>query len=241
MIMHISKWSLEALACSGLKQDLCSHPETEVRSQQWEHQILVTGPHKGLGLSALQKRIPTKMESSENSKVFITRKKSTVHVDRHMGGQTHRWAQRENCCHSLVVAWITFMRHFFHIFLTNNSNLLGSESIFGISQDPPMCVYISPSQDGFYQRGLWVVSSIDIIPLLNPKEPFCTCVVRKIFWLRMRNMWSLIFCLGRAQASLSVVLLFLSWCTGPQGKNVPLFYPGSPSTSSLKSAYIVTI
>ena len=187
-----------------------------VRSQQWEHQILVTGPHKGLGLSALQKRIPTKMESSENSKVFITRKKSTVHVDRHMGGQTHRWAQRQNCCHSLVVAWITFMRHFFHIFLTNNSDLLGSESIFGISQDPPMCVYISPSQDGFYQRGLWVASSIDITPLLNPKEPFCTCAVRKIFWLRMRNMWSLIFCLGRAQAPLScpAILILVYWPTG---------------------------
>ena len=84
---------------------------------------------------------------------------------------------------SLVVAWITFMGYFFHIFLTNNSDLLGSESIFGISQDPPMCVYISPSQDGFHQRGLWVVSSIDITPLFNPKEPFCSCVVRKIFRL----------------------------------------------------------
>lgn len=86
-----------------------------------------------------------------------------------------------------------------------------------------MCVYISPSQDGFYWRRLWV--SIDIAPLLNPREPFRTCVVRKIFWLRMRNIWSLIFCLGRAQAPLSVVLLFLSWYIGPQGKKCPIVLP----------------
>ena len=95
VIIHTSKWSLVALACSGSKQGLGSHPGTEVRSQQWEHQILVTGPHKGLGLSALQKKIPTKMESSEKSKVFITRKKSPVHVAIHTGGQTHKWVQRE--------------------------------------------------------------------------------------------------------------------------------------------------
>ena len=40
---------------------------------------------KSPGPSALQKRIPTKMESSETSKVFIRREKSTVHVDRHRG------------------------------------------------------------------------------------------------------------------------------------------------------------
>ena len=39
----------------------------------------------GLGPSALQKRISTKMESSEASKVFIKKKKSIVCVDRHMG------------------------------------------------------------------------------------------------------------------------------------------------------------
>ena len=35
---------------------------------------------------ALQKRISTKLESSETSKVFIRREKGPVHVDRHMGG-----------------------------------------------------------------------------------------------------------------------------------------------------------
>ena len=36
---------------------------------------------------------------------------------------------------------------------------------------------------------------------------------------RMRNMWSLIFFLGRAQPPLSVVLLFLSRSIGAQGTN----------------------
>jgi len=40
---------------------------------------------QGPGPSPLQKRIPTKVESSETSKVFIKRKKSTECVDRHPG------------------------------------------------------------------------------------------------------------------------------------------------------------
>ena len=40
---------------------------------------------KGPGPLVLQKRIPTKMESSEASKVFIRRKESKVHVERHTG------------------------------------------------------------------------------------------------------------------------------------------------------------
>ena len=40
---------------------------------------------KSPGPSALQKIISTNMESSETSKVFLRREKSTVHVDRHMG------------------------------------------------------------------------------------------------------------------------------------------------------------
>lgn len=45
------------------------------------------------------------------------------------------------------------------------------------------------------------------------KEPFCTCVVEEgLLPLRMRNMWSQTFYLGRIQLSLSIVLLF--WSTG---------------------------
>ena len=75
-------------ACSGLEQGLGSQPENGPRSQRWKRQILATRPvdsDQGPGPSPLQKRIPTKVESSETSKVFIKRKTSTVRVDRHLG------------------------------------------------------------------------------------------------------------------------------------------------------------
>jgi len=48
-----------------------------------------------------------------------------------------------------LYSWFSWAVHF---------DLPGSESIFSISQDPPLCVHASLNQDGFYQRGLWVVS-----------------------------------------------------------------------------------
>ena len=64
------------MACNCLKQSLDPRLETEDRLQPSEHQILITRPvvsDKGLGLSAMQKIIATKTESSETSKVFIRR------------------------------------------------------------------------------------------------------------------------------------------------------------------------
>ena len=68
---------------------------------QWgKHQILATRPvvsDRSPGPSAIQKRIPTKTDSSEISEVFVKRKKSTVHVDRHTGelrervSELHPW------------------------------------------------------------------------------------------------------------------------------------------------------
>ena len=52
--------------------------------------------------------------------------------------------------------------------MANYIYLPGSRSISGISQDPPMWAHSSRSQDGFYLRGLWIVS---ITPLLTSKEP----------------------------------------------------------------------
>ena len=40
--------------------------------------------------------------------------------------------------------------------LANHFDLSGSQSIFGISQDPPMWAHASLNQDGFYCKGLWV-------------------------------------------------------------------------------------
>ena len=55
---------------------------------QLKHQILAARPvvsDKGPDPLALQKRIPTKMESSKTSKVLMKGETYTVYVDRHMG------------------------------------------------------------------------------------------------------------------------------------------------------------
>ena len=44
--------------------------------------------------------------------------------------------------------------------LANHFDLSGSESRFGISEDPRMYAYTSPRHDGFYQRAIWLVSFI---------------------------------------------------------------------------------
>ena len=87
--------------------------------------------------------------------------------------------------------------------LASHFDFPGSESLFGLSQDPPMVVYASLSQGGFQQRGLWVaLASL----LISPPRSF---LVRKVsLILRMRNMKSLVFYLGRSQPPLSVVLPF---------------------------------
>ena len=74
------------LGCSGLGQVLVPSQRLD-----WERkgQMLATRPvvsDKGAGSLALQKIISTKTESSEASKVFTRRRKSTIHVERH----THR-------------------------------------------------------------------------------------------------------------------------------------------------------
>ena len=80
------------------------------------------------------------MESSETNRVFIRRKKSTVFVDR--------------CTRGLRVAPRGSSHHFFFLFVLFASFLLGisstfslasrlalpgSESVFGLSQGPPVC------------------------------------------------------------------------------------------------------
>ena len=82
--------------------------------------------------------------------------------------------------------------------LANHLAFPDSESIFGLSGDPPMFVLTSLSQDGFQWRGL----NVDwchllwggILPFLTSKELFCTCVAKKFsLTSRVRNIWSLYF------------------------------------------------
>ena len=143
-----------ASACKGLKRDFGSQPEIGVGSRQWKHQILITRPvvsDKGPGPSAMQKRISTKMESSEASTVFIKRKRV-----QYVWIGTWADSEGESLSCALVAVWSTFMRCFFQVSLVNHFGLPCSQSIFGISQDPPKCAQASLSQNGFYRKGIWV-------------------------------------------------------------------------------------
>ena len=131
-------------------------------------------------------------------------------MDRHKGGLRER----------VVPSW--YFESFIWVIssgfpLANHLALPGSESVFGLSQDPLMYACASLSQDGFQQRGLWVVDityyGVTPLPFLSSKEPFYACVVGKLsLTSRMRNTWSLIWA-GLSSSSSS------SWSFCPQGTN----------------------
>ena len=88
--------------------------------------------------------------------------------------------------------------------LATHFDLSGSESVFGISQNPLLCACSSLCQGERWWRGLWEVDitycEVMSPPFSTSKEPFCACVVREVsLTLRSRNMWSFISYLGRAQ------------------------------------------
>ena len=87
----------------------------------------------------MQRRIPTKAESSETSEVFIRKKRiQYVWIDTQ--------ADSESCPSGSLNA---FMGHFFQVSFDQSSCLPGSESIFGMSQGSLICACTSFNQDGF--------------------------------------------------------------------------------------------
>ena len=140
-----SPWSRVASACNSLKHGLGSWPEAEAGSRQCKHQILAIRPViSNKDPSALQKRIPTKMESSEICKVFTWRKRvQHVSIDTRTDSEspwvTLSW-QFE------LALWDIFSR----FSLANHFDFPGSLFIFGIFQDCPMGAHTSLSQTGFH-------------------------------------------------------------------------------------------
>ena len=75
--------------------------------------------------------------------------------------------------------------------LTNHFDLPCSKSVFGISQDLPMCAHTSLSQDGFYLRGIWIDNITWHHSPSDLQGAFlCMCSRGDLLTLRMRNMWS---------------------------------------------------
>ena len=73
--------------------------------------------------------------------------------------------------------------------LANHFDLPGSQSIYGISQNPPMCAHPFLSQDGFYQRGLWVEHPLTSLPFPRSLSTR-VCDWGHLLTSGIRNMWS---------------------------------------------------
>ena len=98
--------------------------------------------------------------------------------------------------------------------LAKHFDLPGSQSIYGISQNPPMCAHAFLSQDGFYQRGLWVEHLLTSLTF-DPQGAFlCMCGREGLLVSRIKNIRS-----GQGPASslnCSAVFILEFWFTGSE-------------------------
>ena len=180
-----------------------SQPEVEVGPQWQEHWTLTTRPVGGDKLVLqLCRRELQKTESSETNEVFVKKRVQYVWID------TSRLRGRvpeSRLCSSLSYLYAAFSSGFP---LTSHFDFPGSESKFGLPQDPSLCVHASLSQDGFFQGGLWVAwHHVTSLPFDLQGAFLCLHSQGSLLTLRMRNMWSLIFDVDGAQLSPTIVLL----------------------------------
>ena len=96
--------------------------------------------------------------------------------------------------------------------LANHFDLPGSQSIYGISQNPPMCAHPFLSQDGFYQRGLWVKHPLTSLPFDLRGAFLHVCVIGNISSLQESEICGL----SKIQPPLlfPVILILEFRCTG---------------------------
>ena len=149
-------WSRVGSACSGLEPVLGSQPETGAGLGQWKHEILVSRPvvsDKSLALWLYRKAFPQRWKIVNRIKCVLRGKKV-----QYMWIDTGADLEGESLRCTLMASRLN---HLYRVFfsgypLANHSDLPGSQSIFGLSQDPSMCEYTSLSQDKFYCKGIWV-------------------------------------------------------------------------------------
>ena len=112
-----------------------------------------------LALRLCGKEFPQRRKEVKLVKYLLEGKR--VHVGRHTG----RLRERES--HWVTPSWL-FESLLWGISsgfpLANHCDLPGSQSTVGRSQDPPVWVHASLSQDGFYWKGIWVEHPLTILP-----------------------------------------------------------------------------
>ena len=147
---HYSNWSQVALVCSGLKQGFGSSSEIEVRSWQWESWILATRPvvcDKALALGFWRNEFPQRWKVVKQVKCVLVGGKGVKYVwkDTGVDSELHPHGSWHQLCGTFLpdFLWWSFWLAWF-------------ESIFDISQDPPVCTCTSLNQDGFHPRDVWV-------------------------------------------------------------------------------------
>ena len=122
-----------------------------------------------------------------------------------MCGETYRQIQKESC-------WVSWQ---FELLLwgissgfplANYFGLPGSESIFGISQDPPCVRTLRSLVAKMDPTSVWVEPPLTLLPLTSAGSLLCACVLGEVFWLQKWEVCGR----GRAQPSPLIVLLFSS-------------------------------
>ena len=130
---------------------------------------------KGPGPSALWKRISTKTKSSEASKVFIKRKR-VQYVWVGTPGDSEEESLVTSFWQFELLLWGISSR----LPLVSRFDLPGSQSVFGVPQDPSMCTHTSLSQDRFHRKGVWVERPLTLLPLWPERSLLCICVVGEV-------------------------------------------------------------
>ena len=205
-------WSGVASACSSLKRDFGSWPEIEVRSQQWEHQILATRPvvsDKSWNLWFYRKGFPQR-QSSEASTHWRTQRgspwvKALWWFELLLWGVSSRFplASHHDCLvHSPNLVYL-------RVLLCVLIHLLAKLNFTEKASEQNIPWHDSP---------------------LASKEPFCTCVVGEVSWLLEQE----ICCLSRAQSRSLIALLFLEFQSTENESPVALPWR-DPSASCLRT------
>ena len=104
--------------------------------------------------------------------------------------------------------------------LANLFDLPGSYSIFGLSQDPSMCVHVPLSRDELYCKGLWVEHPLASFPVDIHGTFLHMCGLGGLLTSRVRNMSS-----GRGPVSSLICPAFLILEFQSTGNQSPVALP----------------